>query len=231
MQGELSKREAISQIKSLFKKVNSDARLPNKLVWSLLKKHSLWIIKRESDNLKLQNFYGLFQIKKCIKVIQAPSIDSCCGLRMKDCKIYRTAEKLPAIYEDTAGIILKDVTSIDGYTTIDVYSPKAYKRLLSNPFSSKSEIRAFYGDGYLYFPDRHFKEINVEALFIDEVDNSSCEPCKDCDKTSCKKYLDSRWILPSYLQAQVIEYVIKDLSNTFIKLPEGSHTINKNDNK
>lgn len=230
----MTKREAISQIKHQFKKVNADAILSNKLVWSLVEKHSKWIIHRDSEKLKIFQLINLFQTKPCIEVIEAPLIDSCCDLKKElKCKIYRTKNKIPEIYSDFSGPIIKGVFSLDFSTEFKIYNPKEYKRISNDIFSNKNELRGYFYNSYLYFPDKHIDKIQIEAMFIDELDEetSDCSPCKDCENDSkCKKYLDKKWIIPDRLQAMVIGEVLKELSSVYIKLPEGSHEINKNEN-
>ena len=230
----MTKRETISQIKHQFKKVNADAILPNKLVWSLVEKHSKWIIHRDSEKLKILQLVNLFQTKSCIDVIEAPLIDSCCDLKKElKCKIYRTKDKIPDIYSDFSGPIIKGVFSLDFSTEFKIYNPKEYKRIANDLFSNKKELKGYFHNSYLYFPDKHIDKIQVEAMFIDELDEDSsedCSPCKDCEKGKCKKYLDKKWIIPDRLQAMVIGEVLKELSALYIKLPEPANEINKNDN-
>lgn len=228
-------REVISEVKSLFKTVNSDSRLTNKQIWRLLEKHSFWLIQRESDRLKLVSTDSLFQTYKCLDVIESPLIDSCCGIKLfdKSLTIYRTKDKLPKLYEDLSGPIIKEITSIDGNTSIKLITSKDFKRKVKSPyFKYNKEILAFYSDGYLYFPKGYIKKIYVEGLYTNEIDNESCEPCESCDdnKKKCKKFLDTKWIAPKYLQAQIIDAVIKDFANTYMRIPEKAHEINKNDN-
>ena len=228
----MTKREGISQVKGLFRQVNTDARLTNKLVWSLIEKHSLWIIKRDSEQLKLIKKGNLFQTRKCLKVIPVSATDDCCGINLPNCIIYRTEVQLPKMYEDLAGPIIKRVVSLDGSTTVKIYSPAAYQSLKKNPFASNKEIRGWLGNRYIYFPDKHIKALNVEAMFMDKVNNDkNCSPCADCDENgNCEKFLDTAWVIPDYLEAQVIDSVIKELGNTYARIPEKAHTPNKNDN-
>jgi hypothetical protein len=97
----ITNREVISQVKSIFKQINADSRATNKEIYSIVKKHSLWLVRRESERLKLLRMDGFFQEKKCIEVIEAPVEDTCCELRGKlKCTIYRTRNRLPDMYED-----------------------------------------------------------------------------------------------------------------------------------
>lgn len=228
-------REGIFTVKRLFREVNADSRLPNKLVYSLLLKHSKWLVYRDSEKLKLLKRHKIYQTQKCIKVIEAPSVDSCCGIKSKNCTIYRTENKIPEMYEDSAGVIIHNITSVDAQksTDIEMRTISAIRRLLQNPWAkktSKGKIYAFYNDGYVYFPFKHLKMVQIEAFFIKKLEETDCEPCKDCDKKPCPKFLDSELVIPDYLEAQMVDYVLKDLASTYQRIPEKSIDINKNDN-
>lgn len=111
-----------------------------------MEKHSFWLIQRESDKLKLVSTESLFQTYKCLDVIKAPLIDSCCGVKLLDeeLTIYRTKDKLPKLYEDLAGPIIREITSIDGNTSIKLITVKDFKRKIKSPyFKYNREILAF----------------------------------------------------------------------------------------
>ena len=230
----MTNREAITTVIRLFKQINADSLMSYKFVYSLLMKHSKWLIYRDSEKLRLLRRHKIYQKVKCLKVIEAPSIDPCCGVKNANCTIYRTEVKIPELYEDSEGVIIHNITSIDGWTDIVLTTVSSIKRMLNNPWKGKSRnkyIYAFYNDGYMYFPNNHLKMIEVEGLFTKKVDSKeNCTPCKDCDKTPCTKFLDLDFIIPDYLEAQMMDAVIKDLANTYTRMPEKGHEINKNDN-
>ena len=67
-----------------------------------------------------------------------------------------------------------------------------------------------------------FSELNTN-------ESDLCNPCKDCEK-KCSQYLDQDSNIPSYLEAPIVDAVLKELSSTYIRLPEKAHHINKNSN-
>ena len=226
-------REAIFIIKRLFREVNADSRLTNKAIFSLLNKHSKWLIYRDSERLKLLKKNNVYQKLKCLDVEEVSRIN--CNIDFKGETIFRTKDKLPEIFEDSHGVIIGNITSIDSNVQIKLTTYNTTHRKKDNPWlknKSKNTISVYFDDGYLYFTDKHIKKIEVEAFFTKEVDEDLlCKPCKDCESQSskCKKYLDTKFIIPDYLEAQLMDSVIKDLSNTYKRLPEKSEEIDKND--
>jgi len=228
-------REAIHRIKRLFREINADSRLSDRTVYSLMQNHAKWLIYRESEKLKLLKVDKTFQKLKCVEVIEAPLVDPCCGLR-NCCTIYRTKDRLPEMYEDSVGVIMKSVTTVDGLTSLTSIKASEWERKQGNPWLDNTRKNNFYFffDGYLYFPNGTWKMVEVIALFKEDIsDMNLCDDKGTCeDETKvCKRFLDKEFILPEYLEAQMYDAVIKDLSNTYKRLPEKSNEINKNDNK
>lgn len=228
-------REGIHRIKRLFREINADSRLSDRTVYSLMQNHIKWLIYRESEKLKLLKNEHPFQKIKCMEVIEAPLIDPCCGLR--NCAtIYRTKDKLPEMYEDSAGVIIKSVTTVDGLKSLTAIKPSEWERKQNNPWVNKNKKNSyyFYFDGYLYFPNGSWKMVETTALFKEDVsDINLCDNKGTCDDESkqCVRFLDKNLIVPEYLESQMYDAVIKDLSNTYKRLQEKSNSINKNDNK
>lgn len=227
----ITNREAIYKVKRLFREVNADTRLSDRVIFSLLENHTKWLISRESDKLKLIRNEKIFQPLKCVKVIEAPLIDPCCGIKSL-CTVFRTEEKLPDLFEDSNGIIIKNVTTIDTQTSLTQIKPSEWERKQNNPWINKDKKNTFffYSDGYLYFPNGSWKMVEVVGLFKrDLYGMNKCDNCLTCeDETKeCKRFLDKNFIIPEYLEAQMFDAVIKDLSNTYKRIKEESTNINK----
>jgi len=231
----MQNREAIHRTKRLFREINADSRLSDRTVFSLLENHAKWLIYRESEKLKLPKMDEIFQPYKCVEIIEAPLIDPCCGIKSL-CTVYRTKDKIPDLYEDSMGVIIKSVTTIDDQTSLFVIKASEWERKANNPWLQKNKRNkfVFYSDGYLYFPEGSWKKVNIVGLFKRDISYIDlCDNCLTCnDETKeCVRFLDRKFIIPEYLEAQMYDAVLKDLSNTYKRLPEKSNEINKNDNK
>ena len=157
-------REAIHRVKRLFREINSDSRLSDRTVYSLLSNHSKWLIYRESEKFTLLKLDKLFQPLNCIDVIEAPLIDPCCGIR-NQCTIFRTKDKLPDMFEDSYGGIIRSVTAIDNQTSLTLIKPSEWERKQKNPWINKDKKNSFYfySDGHLYFPNGFWKKVNLSS--------------------------------------------------------------------
>lgn len=227
----LTIRAAISNVRTDLKKANADSKMTNKMIFTLISKHANWLIERSSNSYKLGRKDLIYQIYKCAEVIDVPTIDPCCGITTK-CRIKRTKDRLPAMYEDSWGVLLKSVYSIDGSTTLENATKESYVIKKNNPWGpTKKHSYYFFEDGYLYgdLP----KKINIQALFKDDISSynmvyNNCD-CPAPLSKDCKVFLDTVWTVPELLQAMVIDAVIKELT-PMIQLPN-QERIDKNENK
>lgn len=217
-------REYIYQVKKILKETYGDSRVTNKFVYSLLTKHAKWLIRRESNALKLAKYQSLYQTYKCVEVIEAPLIDPCCGISSL-CKVWRTKEKLPELFEDTDGVLITNITSVDRSYAYDFMTPDSIQRKLNNPWVQKyntARTYAFYENGYLYFTERTVL-VEVRGMFTKDISTLG-----KCGKEQpCIPFLDQPFYLPGYLEAEVISHVEKELASLYKAIPEDIN-INKN---
>lgn len=216
--------EIVSQIKTKLRLVNADARFSNKFIWSTTASNMRTFIKREGDKLGLMRLDYLFQTLKCVEVIEAPAIDDCCGVRSK-CKVWRTKDKIPKMYQDQAGVILKSVFTIDGGAEYSKITIQEYMRKLENPNSKWDKSRYFYfNNDYLYFPMHPVKMIMVKGYFEDKIFNC----CKGEPSEECSPKMEQDIYFPFGLEGIVIDKVILDLANIALRL-QPDNQIDKNE--
>lgn len=218
-------REAISRIKKLFKLVNADSRFTNKLAYSILRTAAKVLIKREADKYKIFSQSHLFQSYKCIELIEAPAIDSCCGIRTS-CTVWRTKDKIPTVYEDLDGPIIKSIYTLDRSEIFTQINPTDYLNIKNNPWNKKDKTKYyFYSDGYIYFPNGGYKMIDINAYWEEEI-VSKCENTV----TDCVRFLDQNFRIPGYLEKPMFEFAEQEIASIYMKLPETGHQIDKNSN-
>lgn len=221
-----TKGELISQIRNELRIAHSDSRLTNKFIWSIIQKHAEWLIKRENSRLRVITQEAIFQTYKCVDVEDAPAVDECCGIKTK-CKVFRTKFKVPELYEDNDGVIIKGVYTIDGSRDFSQITVNEYMRKLENPHSKYDKsLYFFYNSGYLYFPKSTIRKVMIKGYFIDEI-NNDCEPCS-ADVDPCPSYLDSPIRIPKYLLAELMQAVLNEFASLTLKI-QPEENINKNE--
>ena len=132
--------EIISQLSNEFALSHADSRTTNKFWYSLIQKHTAWIVKQESDKMFLFHADSIWQTLNCVDLIEVPTTDDCCKYSGPSCKIYRTKDKIPKLYEDVFGVIIKNVNSID-------YSKNNENKSLPDPFR---EVKSLFFDLHVF---------------------------------------------------------------------------------
>jgi hypothetical protein len=220
----IPKGELISEARTMAKELGADSNLTNKMLWSIINKHLSWLISRESDKMKLAKYDYLYQTIKCVHVEEAPAIDPCCGIRSK-CTVWRTTDKLPELFEDMTGVIIKSVFSIDGSSEFVQINIQDYMRKLEDPNSKYDNNKYFFfNNGYLYFPKKSVKMVMVKGHF-----KSTVVSCCEGEEVPCVSKLEENAMMPAKLRGELMEYVKKDLL-PYKQLPMDTQ-IDKNDNK
>lgn len=217
-------RESLSQVKGMVKEVNADSRLSNKFVYNKLITKAMLLIQRESDTLKLAWLTEMYQTITCLKIEEAPAIDPCCGIKSK-AVVYRSVNPLPEIYSDTRGLIINNVSSLDGYKQIELTTPASIRRIAEDTNSKYDKtIYGWIFDGYLYLLKKY--PVKITAAFITDVsDYNDCS----CEEAPCKRFLDSVWKIPKKLMDVTIQLVVVDILKEYKALREDGKINKKED--
>lgn len=222
--------EIISQTKQGLRLVNADARYPNKYIWSVIASTMRTLIMREGDKLDLIKLNYLFQTKKCVQIAEAPAIDECCGIKSR-CTVWRSIDKLPKMFQDSDGYIIKNVYSIDGSSDYSIIKPEEFVRKLENPHTLKYDKTkyCYVHNEYIYFPtisrtSSPTRMAMVRAYFEDAITNS-------CDGTvECIPKIKQVAYFPEGLESVAIKEAVVGLAQISLRVPEDTD-INKNPNR
>lgn len=224
-------REIISQVKIPNKFVNSDTKVTNKFIYSLLTKHRDYLVGQLDGRFQLVKLNYLFQSWRCVDLIPAPTISECCGVKTSH-TIYRTKLKLPKAITASIGPIISRVSSIDGSEELFAITPGEWNRKMEDTNFQKynKDKYYFYSDGYLYFPNLSWKKIQIEAYFEDHLEKmtNDCE----CDKSEdCETMLDKPFRVPEKILAVVVDNVNKEILQYFQRIQPDDTDYNKNPNR
>lgn len=224
-----SKRQAIESLRQKLMERNADSVLTNQFLYTVLEEHAKWLIKREVSAGKIYRDVSLFQ-RLTIDLIEVPLVDSCLNIRT-NCKIYRSKKKLPEIWTDNNGPILKAAISIDGSVDFFYTNPVTYQSKINDPYQRKSGMKySFFEDGYLWVPEHNPHKLVVSAYFVDDLALYE-DDCDDCNKEKgCVKFLDTEFRVPNALQAEMYAKALEQLAGVTKRLPE-DQDINKNTNR
>lgn len=226
-------REIIDSFRSKIKERSIDTLYTNGQLFQFLKEQFEWILAREASAGRVWTSTYMFQLLRGLDVVEVSKIDENCPVK-GCCKIYRTKNKLPAIWRDKSGTIIRLVTSIDGSTSFFVTSSWGYNNKKNDPYKKLSgEKYTFYQDGYLWFPEHNPHKVNVDAFFEEELSyiNSKRNDCEECyEKEECIRYMDTKMLLPDWVLAESISKAAELLLGTAGRLQQDNN-IDKNDTR
>jgi hypothetical protein len=226
----LSKRTAIWSLAEKIREVNADSDYPNEFLYNSLLEQARWLIKRETSRERIYSNDSVFQTLKCMKVIEASTIDECCPIKT-NCKIYRTEHRLPDMWIENSGPIIRSITSLDRSTHFTLISSNVIEIKQNDPYQKMKAIKyAFFSDGYLWFPDFNPRFVRVTAFFVDDLAlyQNPCLECADIND-ECIAFLDTQFIIPEWVEAEMYAKAVQLLAGSK-QIPEDEQ-IDKNNNR
>ena len=220
-----TKRKLVSDVRSVHKILSTDSLITDRVIASEIEINSLLLIKRETNLRKLWATDTLFTTIPCLEMIEVP-ISECCGYT-DPCSVARTKFKLPRISEGNYQYVIQGVYSINAMSgqgkKLKEITINRYLNLLKLPIIKKEEY-FWISNGYLYVSNPLLQAVRLVAFFEEEVDNNIMYPECGCGGPEytlddvCKNPLDKEFILPGYLEQQVLELTSRKLLATYFNI-------------
>jgi hypothetical protein len=195
-----------SRIRSQVKAVRQDSMLTDRLIYSIILKHSKWLMKREDSKNRLMSFSGVMQTMDFVELIEVDKVEACCTGLKSDCTIKRTKEKMPIFLQGYYGPLIRTVASLDGSEEMQPTHPSTYLNLSkSKNFKYNKSKYFWYLDDYLYFPNTDWDAVRIEGIFEEDISIYTCEA------DSCLQKTELSFNVPDYLFGELEAAVLKDI--------------------
>lgn len=218
-------REHISRIRNNFKLTSQDTIISDRFIYLLMKKHRDFVVKRDKLS-KLVYQDNLFQTINYEELIEVDSVKTCNV--QSSCTIKRTKDKIPSLVENSYGVIIRWVGSIDNLQELKPITSSAFQRKLRKKTANLNKEKYYwYSNGYLYFPELEWDAVLIEGYFDEEVDNS-CEQETNNNFNDCYNKQDDTFRIPDYLVSSMDQFVYQDLS-VHVQIPY-DESLNDNEN-
>lgn len=201
--------EVISRIKNLVKGVKQDAFLTDRVVFSLVSKHSKMLMRRQDSANKLMKFNPVFQSIPFVELIEIDKVEAQCAGIKSECTIKRTKNKLPTFMQGYWGPLIRSVTSIDSSEELQPTYPTTYLNISKqkNFKYNKTKYYWFIND-YLYFPNLEWDAVRIEGVFEGDI---SIFGCDDCIKKCAPQRQEQQFNVPDFLDTEIDKLVLEDL--------------------
>lgn len=222
-----TKRQIIESLREKLKEKNADSNYSNQFLYQTLLEQAKWLIRREASAGRIWASSSLFKSYP-VKMIEVSLIDSCLPIKA-NCKIFRSAERIPEIWEDANGPMLKSVSSVDGSTDFFYTNSTTWQSKIKDPYRKKGNTKySFFEDGYLWIPEHNPHYANILGFYIDDITLIK-QDCLDCnEEKDCIRFLDTPFMIPNWIEAEMMAKALELLLNTK-RIPEDEQ-INKNTN-
>lgn len=222
-----TKRQIIDSLREKLRERNADSNYSNQFLYQTIIEQGKWLIRREASAGRVWLSSSLFQ-PFTIRIIEVPVIDSCLSIKT-NCKIYRSAEKLPEMWEDANGPLLKSISSLDGSTDFFYTNSTTWASKRKDPYRDKLNTKyCFYDGGYLWIPEVNPHYVNLQGFFMDDISLTK-QDCIDCEEKDCVRFLDTKFLAPEWIEAELLAKAVELLAGVSKRLPEDEQ-INKNPN-
>lgn len=216
----MTNRDFVSEIRSMSKLLSSDNLLNDRSILREGKSSASLLIKRETDRRKLFQSPNLFTVIPCLEMTEVP-LAECCDYTSEE-TISRSKEKLPKIGEGIFGLLIQQVSSVDGLKKFNESTPMRYANLRKLKLPTKNIYFWIYNN-YLYVTNEDTKAVRMTAYFEDTVPNNILFPNCDCQTITsedpCISDLDKDFNVPGYLVEAVKGMTYKKLLETYFNIP------------
>lgn len=203
--------EVISRVRNLIKAVNQDAFMTDRFLYSVIKKHTSWLLKREDGLNKLMRYVSAFDTLELVDLIEVDKVMANCSGIKSNCIIRRSARRLPRFMEGYWGPLIRSVMSVDNSVQLYPTTAAAYTKLANSSNYKYNKTKYYWiSDGYIYFPNLDWDAVKIEGIFDDDISDYTC----DCNK-SCIQRQNQPFNLPEYLTPELESFVLKDMGMMF----------------
>jgi hypothetical protein len=203
--------ETISRVRNVIKAVKEDAFITNRFLYSLILKYAKAFMYQQKEADKNKAFAKMFRSLNCVELIEVDKIEACCTDIRTGCTIYRTKEKIPDIAQGPSGLLLRNVTSIDGSTQIHRTDPRTYASMTrTTTFKYNTKKYYWFLNDYLYFPNIEWEGVRMDGVWENDIFGLNCND----ESKQCTSREEQESFIPEELYAQIEQAVLQELGIT-----------------
>jgi len=197
--------EIVSRIRTSAKINRPHTAISDRYIFSLVRKHAAWLIRRQDSSSRLMKMNSVFQTLDIdlveVDKVTYPGMTS--GVT-----VMRSKDKLPIMLQGYFGPLIRSITSIDGgYDFYPTY-PETYERITKQKtFKYNTKKYYWFLDGYLYFPNIEWDVVRITAAFEEGITAIN----KDLSD-NCLSKQERNYNVPEFLFGELESQVRNDLN-------------------
>ena len=206
--------ECVSRLRSKIKARTEDAFVTDRYLYSVFISYAKVLIRRQDNENKIMRYDSLFELLPMVDLIEVDKAEANCAGIKTGCKIMRTKNKLPKVFQGSLGPIFRNVGPIDGSDTFQQINSAIYVAMTTSTNFKYNKTHYFwYRNGHLYFPDIKWVAVQIEGMFEEPVDKFC-----NLNDVDCTNMQEKELNLPEYLIAEAEQMASQDLL-TPVKIP------------
>jgi hypothetical protein len=203
----------ISLVKSLLRSYTDDTNYTDEFIYALLNSYRAQVLKEYfKNNTNISHFN--WQLV-CVSLVKSTIHDDCPCAPEDDCKILRTAIKIPVPITVSSIPMLK-VRTFNGQTIPFLSLEKAINKHLYKHL--KNKIVYSISNGYLFiFGTNSLKAIIIDGVFEDPTELSDITMCDEGGGSTsvvCFNILTADYPLDLFLEPLVRKLILDDLTKS-----------------
>jgi len=215
--------EIVSRIRNTFKGSKQDAFLTSRYIYSIVKKHAAWIIRRQDSSNKIMKMNSVFQVLHKVELEEIDKVQANCSFLTSGHTIRRNVLILPTMMTGYWGPLVRSITSIDGVTQIIPITRGTYEKMIKqSTFKYNTNKYYWWEDGYFYFPNIEWELVRVDAAFNEDITNFNDDSTDDC-----LSKLDIASNIPDYLLGE-IETQVRNEMSPLVSIPSDTQEDKRN---
>ncbi len=211
-------RDVISRIRTITKSNNIDALITDRVIWSIVSKHTDSVLFKYRHSTNIISSPDLFTTIYGINMVEISLTDKAC-LGLDDCldiTIYRSEYQLPDIRVINNKLLIQSVTSVDFSYRFTQTSFGQYTHILNNRYRRFVKDKYYaIEDKYLYIFDinqegKGIEKVNITAAFKNPANVALLQCGCDSDNT-CKSVQDGDAGLPTSLLSEIEGMTLQEI--------------------
>lgn len=217
-----TKGETISRVRTLVKGAKADAFLTDRFIYAMVLKYAKMFIARADNKNRLGRYTSLFQKYPGVQLVDSSPIEAGC-INIDTCITFKKSENpLPPIFEASYGPLIRSVSSIDGSNDAIRTTPKLYSKITkSSTFKYNKNVYYWIQNNYIYFPNVEWPNVDIEAMWEDDIEEFFCDSC-DC----CVDRRSEKTNIPEDVFVEIENGVRQELLN-MVQIPKDNKVDNQ----
>ena len=213
-----TKGDIISRIRKRIKAENQDSFITDRYIYSVIEKHSAWLLRREDNTMKIIRMVNSYETLDYVELIDVDKVIAGCTGIKSNCSIKRTENKIPELFDGYFGPLIRTITSLDGSEQVVPTTLSQFTKIANSKNFKYNKTKYYWiADNYIYFPNLEWDAVSVDGVFKGNISDYKCSTCED---GACLSAQEKTFNVPEYLYGELENFVIQEILGLYQLPPD-----------